>query len=72
MDDISTRLFDLPEAIRSFVHQDESGVYTIILNAKLNDIQRLQAYRHELRHIFSNDFQSNYDIDTIEINTHIR
>ena len=70
IDKISTRICDLPTSIRSFVHQDETGEYTIFINARFNEIQRMMAYKHELRHIFGNDFEKTENIDTIETNTH--
>lgn len=67
--DISTRIYDMPVAIRSFVKEGCVGEYTIIINARLNNVERMKAYKHELGHILGNDFDKN-DVQEIEAEAH--
>lgn len=69
IDNISVQLADLPARVHSFVHLSEEGEYTIFINARLNDVLRMKAYKHELRHIFNKDFES-YCADQIEQRAH--
>lgn len=69
MNNVSVVLYNLPSTIRSFVKEDNDGYYTIVINARLNDLMRMKAYKHELRHIFNIDFEKS-NVDKIECERH--
>ncbi len=63
---------DLPPNINEMVSPNTDGTYTILINARLNDIMRLDAYNHAVKHIENGDFDiDNVDtVDVIELHTH--
>lgn len=63
---------DLPTTVRSFVRPNHDGTYTIVINARLSNDIRLEAYNHELEHIKNGDFDYdiNSDVDQIELQAH--
>lgn len=70
MNEVTTRLINLPTTIRAFTARDTEGDFNIYLNARMNDIQRMEAYQHEMRHIINDDFYKNGSIDAIEAHLH--
>lgn len=70
MDEIITRLLDLPDTIHGFTVRDASGDFNIYLNSKLSNDQQLEAYQHEVSHIQNGDFGSNRPVGLIEIYAH--
>lgn len=70
MNDVTTRLINLPTTVRAFTTRDTEGDFNIYLNARMNDIQRLEAYQHEMKHIERGDFYKNGSIDVIEAHLH--
>lgn len=66
IDDITVRTVQMPGSIKSFVRDDGFGHYTIVINENLCNIARMEAYKHELGHIFNKDFDSLKDLDEIE------
>ena len=66
---INIRILPLPGKIQSFVvYKDD--FYTIVVNECLNQTARMKAYRHELEHIESGDFDSDESTGMIEIRAH--
>ena len=66
---INIRILPLPGKIQSFVvYKDD--FYTIVVNECLNQTARMKAYRHELEHIESGDFDSDESTGIIEIRAH--
>ena len=51
------------------VIQNEDGSYTILINAKLSDAGRIEAYQHAVKHILADDFYKS-DVQEIESNAH--
>lgn len=51
------------------VVSNEDGSYTILINARLSQDERLKAYRHALGHINEEDFEKP-DIQSIEFQAH--
>lgn len=72
MDDIITVLVDLPHTIGGYTLRDRWGDYTVVLNARMSREKQLETYRHELRHIQCDDFNSPKTVDLIEIRAHQR
>lgn len=68
MDNVFTYLVDLPDGINEFVRPCQDG-FTIYIDARLDNIQRQEAYRHALRHIQNDDF-SKTDVQEIEYEAH--
>lgn len=62
---------NMPYSIKGFTTYDSADdFYTIVLNCRLGYESMKKTLRHELKHIFNNDFYSNNNIEEIEINTH--
>lgn len=70
MDEVITRLFNLPTTIRGYTVRDKNGDYNICINARISHEDQLEAYEHELRHIQRGDFQTSTPVDLIEIYAH--
>lgn len=70
MNEVTTRLINLPTTVRAFTTRDTEGDFNIYLNARMNDIQRMEAYQHEMKHITNDDFYKNGSIDAIEAHLH--
>ena len=51
MDDIITRLIDMPTRIKGFTLPDPDGNYNIYLNQNLTQEEIDEIYRHEIKHI---------------------
>jgi len=67
--DVNVIIMDLPLPSKETVVPNEDGSYTIFINAKLSDEQRLKSYEHAIKHIKENDF-SKTDVQTIEYSAH--
>lgn len=70
MDEIYTRLVNLPTTINGYTVCDKNGDYNIFINARISHEARLETYKHELNHIKRGDFQSNARVGLIEIHAH--
>ena len=70
MNEVTIRLIDLPTTIRAFTIRDTEGDFNIYLNARINSIQRMEAYEHEMKHIEKDDLYKKGSIDLIEIYAH--
>lgn len=68
MDDIFVYIVDLPLTVAEMVTPCTGG-YTIYLNAKLTQEDRIKAYRHALRHVERNDWDKT-DVQEIEYEAH--
>lgn len=68
MDDIYVYVVDMPTTAAEMVMPCTGG-YTIYLNAKLTQEERVKAYRHALRHVERNDWERE-DVQQIESETH--
>lgn len=51
MNEVITRIVDLPIPFRGAVKEDENGDYNIYINGRLAQDQQAVALRHELRHV---------------------
>ena len=50
---------DLPSAIKgTIVYDSVEDFYTIVINAKYNNVQQTETYKHELKHLLNDDFNS--------------
>lgn len=68
MDDIYVYTVDLPRHIDEMVTPCVGG-YTVYLSSRLDEAQRLKAYKHALHHIENDDF-SRTDVQQIEAEAH--
>lgn len=66
---VNCHLIDFPNAGREMVVKNEDDSYTVLINAKLSEQGRLNAYSHAMQHIESNDFEK-YDVQGIEADGH--
>lgn len=70
MEDVYTKLIDLPTRVRGYTVRDKNGDYAIVINARLSQEDRIEAYQHEIKHIKNSDFQRVCRADLIEIFAH--
>ncbi len=68
MDDIYVYVVDMPTTAAEMIMPCTGG-YTIYLNAKLSQEERVRAYRHALKHVERNDWEKE-DVQQIESETH--
>lgn len=66
MENVITRLIELPPRIKAMTVMDEAGNYNVYLNANSTMEANAASFLHELRHIDHDDFYSQEDIRTIE------
>ena len=62
-------LINMPAKIKSQITKNEDGSFSVFINAGLNYESRLEAYKHELRHIKQDDFDK-VDVQEIESEAH--
>ena len=70
MDEVITKLIDMPTKIHGYTAKDKNGDFNIFINARINHETRVETYKHELKHINSDNFQSRESADLIEVYTH--
>ncbi len=66
---INCNLIDFPNKGREMVIPNEDGSYTILINARLSDAERIAAYEHAVKHIVGNDFEKD-EVQRIEAKVH--
>ena len=66
---INCNLIDFPNKGKEMVIPNEDGSYTILINAKLSDAERMAAYEHAMKHIVGNDFEKD-EVQKIEAKIH--
>ena len=70
MSDYTIRLANLPCTIRAFVEMRDD-YYTVVVNANLSRETQIKAAKHEIyEHILHNDFDSDCEVDEIELTAH--
>jgi hypothetical protein len=67
--DVNVFLIDFQAPGKEMVVSNEDGSYTVLINARLSQDERLNAYRHALGHISEEDFEKP-DIQSIELQAH--
>lgn len=70
MQEIITRIVDLPPKIKGMVVKDHEDDYNIYLNQNLSIEEQQKSYNHELKHIQRNDFRTYKTINEIETEAH--
>jgi len=70
MNEVVTKLINLPIAIHAFTVRTPDGDFCICINARLGSTAQLQAYKHELKHIGRDDLYKRGSADLIEIYAH--
>ena len=68
-DEVRTLIYPLPSRIRAYTARID-GYYTIIINDNLSPEARIEAYNHEMKHIYNNDFESEKSVKGIELKAH--
>ena len=68
-EDINTVLLPMAYDVKGCSCANEDGSYTIIINSRISESQRMEIYMHELRHIISGDFGCD-DVDLTEAEAH--
>ena len=68
MDDIYVYVVDMPTTAAEMIMPCTGG-YTIYLNAKLSQEERVRAYRHALKHVERTDWEKE-DVQQIESEAH--
>ena len=57
---------DFPPTVRGVVTPNDDGTFSIFLNSRLSDSQKLLTYLHEVRHIENDDFYNGKPLQIIE------
>lgn len=70
MDNITSKLINMPTTIKSYVVRTADNDFCIVLNSNHSFETLMKAYQHELKHIKNGDYCKNGDIDFIEITAH--
>lgn len=68
---INCQLIDFPVKGREMVVSNDDGSYTILINARLSDAGRMEAYEHAMKHILNDDFNK-MDVQKIESKAHAK
>lgn len=66
--DIRVYLQELPMSVKGFTVLKD-GFFTIVINSNLSELARIRTYKHELQHIYNDDFGKE-DADSIEKDSH--
>ena len=66
MDDVLTRLIDLPDTVPAVTVLDEDGNYNVYINARLSNDNRRIAFEHELKHIKKSHFYTDKPVQECE------
>ncbi len=69
MSEVFVYLVDLPDGFQEVVMPCADDNYTVYIDARLDNIQRQEAYQHAIRHIQNDDF-SKTDVQSIEYEAH--
>jgi len=67
--DIYVYFIDIPGKVKEMVVPCHMG-YTIYIDKKLDENQRIKAYRHAMKHINNNDWENTGSADIIEFHAH--
>ena len=70
MEEIITRLANLPVSVYGYTIRDKDGDYNMYINARMTSEKRVETYKHELEHIRRGDFYRSGSADLIEIHAH--
>lgn len=65
LEKLGVHFMDMHCKVREQVVKNEDDSYTILINARLNCEQQMEAYQHALRHIMNNDFDKD-NVNEIE------
>lgn len=68
--DVNTVLASMPGSIAAYTIINADLSYTVVLNSRLSHERQLQAYQHELNHIYCGDYDKKYSADMIEFYAH--
>lgn len=66
---VNCNIINFPNGGNEMVVKNEDGSYTILINAKLSDQGRIEAYEHALKHIENEDFEK-MNVQEIEFAAH--
>ncbi len=72
IDNVRSILADMPVAIHAYTVKHDDW-YTVVINARIPDSLQREAFKHEILHIISGDFDSCADktADSIEFTAHL-
>ena len=68
-ENVKIKLFNLPCSIRGFAIKN-NDVYTIVLNARLNNEQNQKTLEHELKHISEGHLDMEINVQQVECELH--
>lgn len=67
--DVNTIEVELPTTIPAYVVSNPDMTFTIVLNSRMSWERRMQAFRHEMKHIINGDYERS-SADLIELYAH--
>ena len=62
MDEIITRMIDMPTEMKGMTVLDDNGDYNIYINARFSSEAQREIYKHEIKHITKEDFYNSRSI----------
>ena len=70
-EDINVQIIDMDVMIPEQITKNSDGSYTIFLNARHTQENRIAAYQHAIEHIERGDFDTDYgDVQEVESEAH--
>lgn len=66
MNEIFVRYIEMPAVINAVTREDANGDYNIYVNINKSYETQQKALKHELKHIYGNDFYNDLPIAVIE------
>ena len=60
---------EMMNGLKGSVRSNRDGSYTILINARLNDVEQKNTCIHEVAHIMNGDFEKG-DVQEVECNVH--
>ena len=65
-DGIIVRLIDMPLCIKAVTIPSEDGAFNVYVNARYSHEEQDMAIKHEINHIYNNDFCNSLSIVEVE------
>lgn len=66
IEDYVIRLVDMPITVDGLTIKDENDIYNIYINSRICQAQRINTFRHEMKHIRKHHFESELPVKDIE------
>ena len=65
--EVRVRYLEMPVGIKGFTIREDVDTYDMYLNPEYCYEQQMETYEHEMEHIRNGDFESDMDVEEIEL-----